>query len=54
MRLKSTVVAVFAAAAMFAGAAHAQDKPNELKIGITRSCRVRRPCSACPARPPPR
>ena len=35
MRLKSTVVAVFAAAAMFAGAAHAQDKPSELKIAIT-------------------
>ena len=35
MRLKSTVVAVFAAAAIFAGAAHAQDKPAELKIGIT-------------------
>ena len=35
MRLKSTVVAVFAAAAMFAGAVHAQDKPSEVKIAIT-------------------
>ena len=37
------------------GPAVAQDKPAEIKVGIT-TVHVRRgrPCSACPARPRPR